>query len=109
MGWLDVTYNSRNYYPLLEVQSPMHRWDNTSYLQEAKNKIWPVMSFQTLNRDGDAIFNASSVNETIIGMGCLRATFRNNGSTSGASTLAGHDQQWMLGILLMAWGVWSFL
>ncbi|KUJ06381.1 uncharacterized protein LY89DRAFT_678798 [Mollisia scopiformis] len=106
----NLTYNNQSYYPLLEVQTPLHRWDNSTYLQVASETLWPFVWWQSLNAVGDTMFNGSIfVNATARTMGCLRATTRYNATTSEASELAGMGggRQWVVVAGLAVWTAWN--
>ncbi|CZR64678.1 uncharacterized protein PAC_14576 [Phialocephala subalpina] len=109
--WLvkNLTYNNQSYYPLLEVESPLHPWDSETFNEEARRRIWPVLWYQTLNEAGSSIFNGSFANETVTGMGCLRAT-TNYTVSSDASNVArslGGEQQWLVVMGLAVWTAWN--
>ncbi|KAF8861587.1 hypothetical protein BDZ45DRAFT_740049 [Acephala macrosclerotiorum] len=109
--WLvsNLTYNNQSYYPLLEVMSPLHRWDFETFNQQARQRIWPVLWYQSLNQAGSEMLNGSFSNETVTGMGCLRATESYN-VTSDASCVARSicgEQQWLVVMGLAIWTAWN--
>lgn len=104
----DLSYNNQSYYPLLEVQTPLHRWDDPSYLQTAAQTVWPVLWYQSLNQAGIEQFNGSFANSSYKNMGCLRATTKNNGTTSDATLVGmGYGQQGLVMAGLAVWTAWN--
>lgn len=88
--------------------SPLHPWDTETFNQQARQRVWPVLWYQSLNQSGSSVANGSFSNETITGMGCLRATKSYNVTSDARSlTGGGSEQQWLIVMGLAIWTAWN--